>query len=198
VTHTTGAIILAGGKSERMGQDKALLTFEGMTLLEHCVANVLSLVEEVVVVADTPGKYTLSCGRVIADSFPDCGPVGGIVTGLTVLGRGAHIVLACDMPMVQPSVLQLLLKSMNVEWDAFVPEVGGQLEPLCAIYRHSAAPKLLRYLETGERSARKAMKSLDVKRIGEGVLRRADPSLVSFTNVNTPEEWEHARRLRSP
>ena len=192
---TTGAIILAGGKSQRMGQDKALLTVEGMTLLERCVANLLALVTDVVVVADTPNKYALPCGRVIADTFPDCGPVGGIITGLTALGPGTHFVLACDMPVVKPVVLQLLQKAATLEWDAVVPEVNGRLEPLCAVYRHSAAPGLLRYLETGERSARGAVATLRMKRIGEGVLRRIDPNLISFTNANTPEEWQQAQRL---
>lgn len=184
----TSAIILAGGQSQRMGQDKALLPMNGMTLLEHVVASLLMVAADIVVVADVPEKYALPCGRVLADTFPGSGPVGGILTGLTALGEGRHIVVACDMPALNVNVLQLLLKAHTPEWDAVVPEINGQPEPLCAVYAHTAAHRLLRFLESGGRAAREALSQLRVKRIGEGVLRRIDPELACFTNVNTPED----------
>ncbi|HZO88212.1 MAG TPA: molybdenum cofactor guanylyltransferase [Chthonomonadaceae bacterium] len=189
-----GAIILAGGKSSRMGQDKALLPYNGTTLLEHVAASLQPVVKEVVVVTDVPDKYRLSCGRVLGDTYPGVGPVGGIVTGLTALGEGNHIVVACDMPGLEAGVLRLLLRACTPDWDAVVPEVGGQMEPLCAVYRHAAAPRLLRFLESGGRSAREALDSLRVKRVGEGVLRRIDPDLLCFANVNTPQELAEFRR----
>lgn len=170
-----------------MGQDKAMLCHNGMTLLEHAVCALLPVVARVVVVAETPDQYALPCGKVIADAFPDCGPVGGILTGLMHLGHGSHVVLACDMPCVQESVLRLLL-SVSPEWDAVVPEIGGRFEPLCAVYRHTAAPKLMQFLEADGRAAHEAVGKLITKRIGEGVLRRIDPELKTFTNINTPEE----------
>jgi molybdopterin-guanine dinucleotide biosynthesis protein A len=188
----TGAIIVAGGKSRRMGQDKALLKCGGMTLLERCIASLQPHVRQIVVVADVPDKYALPSGCVLGDAFPDCGPVGGIVTGLGALGTGSHLVLACDMPLVQPGVIRLLRDAATEEWDAAVPEIDGEWEPLCAVYRHAAAPKLRRFLESGGRSARKAIDELTVRRIGEDELRRADPHLISFTNINTPEEWTNA------
>ncbi len=186
----SGAIILAGGQSSRMGQDKALMRYGGMTLLEHILATVLTLVTEVVVVVDKPEKYVLPCGKIVVDTFPDSGPVGGIVTGLMTLGSGSHIVVGCDMPGLNPNILQLLLKAATPDWDAIVPEVNQLPEPLCAIYRHTAAPKLLNFLETGQHSAREALTVLKAKRVGEGVLRRLDPHLLSFRNVNTPEDME--------
>jgi molybdopterin-guanine dinucleotide biosynthesis protein A len=177
-----------------MGQDKALLPMNGMTLLEHIVATLLQITNEVVVVADTADKYVLSCGRVVADTFPGEGPVGGILTGLTTLGTGTHIVVACDMPRLNVSILQLLLNACTRDWDAAVPEINAQLEPLCAVYADSAAPKLLQFLESGGRSARAALSQLRVKRVGEGVLRRLDPDLSCLTNLNTPEELEEFTR----
>ncbi len=185
-----GAIVLAGGQSSRMGQDKALLPYNGMTLLEHVVASLLLIATDIVVVAETANKYVLPCGRVLGDTFPGFGPVGGILTGLTVLGPGNHMVIACDMPSLHIPVLQLLLKACTNEWDAAVPEINGQTEPLCAVYSQSAAPRLLKFLENGGRSAREALALLRVKKVGEGVLRRLDPELTCFTNINTPEELE--------
>ncbi|HZP83875.1 MAG TPA: molybdenum cofactor guanylyltransferase [Chthonomonadaceae bacterium] len=190
----TSAIILAGGQSRRMGQDKALLPMNGMTLLEHVVASLLRVATEVVVVADVQDKYVLPCGRVLADTFPGSGPVGGILTGLTALREGRHIVVACDMPLLNVAVLQLLLKAHTPEWDAVVPEINGQPEPLCAVYAHTAAPRLMRFLENGGRAAREALSHLRVKRVGEGVLRRIDPELACFTNVNTPEDLARLHR----
>ncbi len=194
----SGAIILAGGQSERMGQDKAMLPFAGMTLLEYILTTVLTIASNVVVVADRPGKYSLSGCQVVADTFPDSGPVGGIVTGLMTLGPGSHIVVGCDMPGINPQILQLLLKAATPEWDAVVPEVNQLPEPLCAVYRHTAAPKLLGYLESGKHSAREALKLLNTKKVGEGVLRRIDPQLDCFININTPEDLEDflAKSLR--
>ena len=173
-----------------MGRDKALLHYGGITIIDHIVTILLSLVKQVVVVVDRPGKYVLPGCRIVVDTFPDSGPVGGILTGLTTLGAGSHLVVGCDMPGLNSNILQLLLKASTPDWDAIVPEINQLPEPLCAVYRHTAAPKLLSYLETGEYSARNALAQLKTKRVGEDVLRRIDPQLISFSNVNTPEDLE--------
>jgi molybdopterin-guanine dinucleotide biosynthesis protein A len=185
-----GAIVLAGGKSTRMGQDKALLPWNGTTLLAHCVSSLRTLTSEIVVVADRADRYTLPGCRMAADLFPDAGPVGGIVTGLTALGEGRHIAVACDMPYLQPALLNLLLDAATEAWDAIVPEVAGRPEPLCAVYRHTAAPALRRFLEEGQRAAYRALQILRTRRIPEDDLRRADPDLRSFINLNTPADLD--------
>jgi molybdopterin-guanine dinucleotide biosynthesis protein A len=183
-----GAILLAGGKSVRMGQDKALLPWNGTTLLAHCAANLQAVTSEIVIVADRVDRYSLPGCRVAADLFPNAGPVGGILTGLTALGPGRHIAVACDMPSVQIELLRLLLSAATEEWDAVAPEVEGRLEPLCAVYRDTAVPLLRRFLEEGNRAAQKALQSLRTLRIGEEALRRVDPDLLSFNNLNTPDD----------
>lgn len=190
-----GAIILAGGQSSRMGQDKALLPYQGMTMLEHTIVTLLNIVSDIVIVTDRADRYQVPCGRIVTDMFPDSGPVGGILTGLTSLKPGSHIVVACDMPHLSVPVLQLLLKAATLEWDAVVPEINGQLQPLCAVYRHTAVPHVMRYLETGQRSACDLLKHLRTKRVGEGVLRRIVPHIEAcFVNVNTPEDFANLRK----
>ena len=183
------AILLAGGKSRRMGQDKALLVYEDRTFLEHVIAALLPLTRHILVVADRADKYVLPQGRLVVDMFPDTGPVGGIVTGLTAAGAGAHWVVPCDMPAVSPDVLRLLWQTAVPPLDAAVPEIQGELEPLYAVYRETALPKLRAYLDSGRRSARDALQTLDVQRVGEDVLRCVDPDAISFLNINTPEEF---------
>jgi molybdopterin-guanine dinucleotide biosynthesis protein A len=173
-----------------MGQDKALLQIDGKTLLERAIAAVRPLAREIVIVADVADKYALPGCRVVGDKFPDAGPVGGIVTGLLTLDSGWHFVLACDMPFLQPSLLLLLLQQASEQHDAVIPFLNGRAEPLCALYRHTAAPKLQSFLEQGGRAAHRALELLEIRRLDETLLRRADPDLASFINVNTLQEYD--------
>src|SRR5579871_2149080 len=191
---TSGGIILAGGKSARMGQDKALLEVDGRSLIAQVVATVRPLVSEIVVVADVPEKYDNALGRIVADLLPGVGPVGGILTGLTALGEGSHLVVSCDMPALNVRVLQFLLEAATPEWDAVVPETAGRPEPLCAVYQHTAAPKLRAFLDTGRRAAYQALECLQTRRVDEETLRRLDPEGLGFTNLNTPEDLERFRQ----
>ena len=190
------AIILAGGKSVRMGEDKALLSLDGMSFLEHIVTSMLELTNNIIVVVDRENRYTLPYGRMVVDIFPDVGPVGGIITGLMAAGPGTHYVVPCDMPDLNPNVMRLLGQAASPPLDAVVAEISGEEQPLCAVYRHTAMPKLLSYLENGKRTARGALAILHVMRIGEGVLRRIDPDLASFRNINTPEELTLLRQKK--
>ena len=182
------AIVLAGGGSRRMGQDKALLLHEGQTFLERMIAVLLTLTPNILVVADRADKYALDAERIAVDLYPDAGPVGGIVTGLLEAGSGLHYVVACDMPTINADVLRLLYGQIGQGEDAAVPYLNGEPEPLYAVYRHTAAPKLQAYLEAGRRSARGALNALNVKRVDENAINRVDPGAASFANINTPSE----------
>ena len=189
-----GAIVLAGGRSERMGQDKALLPRNGRTLLETVVQTLRPLVTEIVIVADRADRYAVPGCRVVGDAYPQTGPLGGILTGLQALGPGAHLAVACDMPALQPAALRLLLGSATSEWDAIVPEIDGRLEPLCAVYADTAIPALQRYLAAGGRALHRALETLRTLRVSEAELRRHDPLLLTFTNLNTPADLERLQR----
>lgn len=184
----TCAIVLTGGKSSRMGQDKALLEYQGRTFLEHVIGMVRPLAREVLLVTDRADRYAVPNVRVLVDVLSDGGPVAGIVTGLIAAGPGAHFVVPCDMPLVSGSVLKLLRGACLPDWDAAVPEINGEPEPLYAVYRETALPKLRRYLESGRRSARGALSELNVNTVGMETLRQADADLASFHNINTPQE----------
>lgn len=189
-----GAIVLAGGRSERMGQDKALLRRNGVTLLETVVAALRPLVREIVIVADRADRYDLPDCRMLGDAFPQTGPLGGILTGLMALGAGTHLAVACDMPSLQPAVLRLLLDAATPEWDVVVPEIDGRMEPLCSVYTDTAVPALQNFLQGGGRALHKALETLRTLRVPEADLRRCDPSLLTFTNLNTPHDLERLQR----
>src|SRR5690349_13497485 len=99
-------IVLAGGRSERMGRDKALLQIDGISLVERAAQTLRAVADTVIVVADRPNKYVFDDGTpVLGDKYPGMGPLGGLLTGLDAAGAGCHFALACDMPFVQPELL---------------------------------------------------------------------------------------------
>ncbi len=185
-------IVLAGGKSARMGRDKALLPWEGKTLLEHAVGQLEIVSNRVIVVASKADQYNLPGVRVVGDRFPDSGPLGGIITGLqeTNEPNQFHYVLACDMPQVQFRLFSLLRGFATSErgLQAVIPEAQGRIHPLCAVYVGSAEPILRQRFESGERAVHQALKYLRVLLVTEDQLKRVDPDLTSFINVNAPED----------
>jgi molybdopterin-guanine dinucleotide biosynthesis protein A len=187
-------IVLAGGKSERMGRDKALLELGVTSLLERAVRNLKQVARVVLVVADCSDKYLLSDGTpVIGDMYPGTGPLGGILTGIEALGIGCHLVVACDMPWVEPDVLRLLLKSAD-GYDAAIPCLADNLEPLCAAYQATCVTVFREILLCRvDFAVHKAIEKISVYRIDELQLRAVDPDLRSFMNVNTLEDYVQAQ-----
>ncbi len=186
----SGGIVLAGGAGSRIGGSKPLVQLNGTPLITIAIDSLSRVTNRVIAVAATREQIGLPDVIVIEDLWSGYGPVGGIVTGLLALGPGSYLVLACDMPFVQLSVLELLIENAtkHPEAHAVVPVISGMPEPLCAIYRHSAAAVLQTFMEEGGRSARKALKQLSYHSAPEDQLRKVDPELVSFRNINTLED----------
>lgn len=187
-------VVLAGGRSARMGRDKAELPYGGGTLLEHVVSLVRQVERLTIVVAATRSQYALRDDtHVLGDLYPGAGPVGGIVTALEALPDDYTLVAACDMPRLRPEVLRFLLEQAR-GYDAAVPMVGGRLEPLCAAYHQRCANPLRAALEEGERAAHRAVRRLRLNVVPEEALRALDPLLESFTNVNAPDDLARVAR----
>ena len=181
-------ILLAGGKSARMGRDKALLPYSNGTLIEHMAKRLGGITAQVIIVADAADKYAVPGTSTIADLYPDCGPVGGIVTGLEAAGEGTHFVAACDMPLFHPYILRYMADLATADYDAVYPIVTERPEPLCAVYRHTALEPLRDFLESGGRAAYKALQKLRGRMVDESALRVFDPLLTSYANWNAPED----------
>ncbi|NIO07372.1 MAG: NTP transferase domain-containing protein, partial [Deltaproteobacteria bacterium] len=156
-TTTDSAIILAGGKSSRMGRPKALLSFEGEPLIVHIVRALGGLFAEIVVVA-APGQelppLRLGSGQalpvnLVRDEVAYQGPVGGIYYGLTAASGEVSFVTSCDVPFVNPSLISYLTSQIP-EYDVVVPYWQERFQPLHAVYRNKVAPLLKAQLERGE------------------------------------------------
>jgi molybdopterin-guanine dinucleotide biosynthesis protein A len=194
---TTGGAVLAGGKCERMGQDKASMDAGGATMLERGLDALRSIASPVLIVSDTGDRFCIEGYREVADLTPGLGPVGGIATALRYLGPGLHLMVACDMPFLRTDLLRLLVDLAENGDEAVVPKVRGRAEPLCAAYSYSALPALQQYLREGNRAAHRALQSLQTRYVDEEQLKRIDPDLESFINLNTQadaDRWLPARR----
>ncbi|HEV2473503.1 MAG TPA: molybdenum cofactor guanylyltransferase [Chthonomonadales bacterium] len=181
-------IVLAGGKSSRMGFDKAAAPFGASTLLDHVITLVRQVVDEVVVVAASSESFPSCSARVLADLYPGEGPLGGIITALRQAAPGPHLVVACDMPFVAPALLQYMLAASE-DFDAVVPQSAGKLQPLCAVYNRTALNPLCRCFSQGGRSVLAALETLNVRVLPDQVMVDIGVYEGSFVNLNTPEEY---------
>ena len=179
----TAGFILAGGKSSRMGQDKALLPYRGSTLVQH-IAGFVAAVAGSATVVGRPAIYVGLNLPAIPDLYPHTGPLGGIVTALSSTTAIWNLVVACDLPAIDTSFLARLVETA-IDGNALclIPRTGdGQEHPLCAVYRSEALSILREQLLNGKRKLREAIRPL-----APHWLELKDEKAV--TNVNTRDEW---------
>lgn len=194
------AIVLAGGRSERMGQPKALLRFGAETLIEHIVRVLAPAFGEVIVVAAAGQELPALPARVVTDEVPGAGPLGGLHAGLKASRTEWAFVASCDAPFLQPALALLLVERARAGVLA-LPEYQGRRHPLPGAYCRSLLPAIEERLGAGrlrlgalaERFGGVAPANLPGALIvPEADVLRADPEGLSFINVNTPEEYAAA------
>ena len=175
--------VLAGGRSSRMGRDKALLPFGPATLLEYVASQVAEAAGSVVVVGH-PERYRSLGLDVVADAAYGNGPLGGIITALRITQADWNLVTACDMPGVTaPFLRSLLEEAERCGGDCLVPLTPNGPEPLCAVYHRDCLPRLERAADAGVLAVREAI-------AGPGLVGRRAENPFCFRNLNTPEDFE--------
>ncbi|MBE3037368.1 MAG: molybdenum cofactor guanylyltransferase [Chloroflexi bacterium] len=189
--------ILAGGKSQRMGQDKAIMPFRGEALVRRVLDRLAGLAAEVIVIAPVSQEY-LSLGiRIVPDWLPGRGPLGGLYTALFAASHPAVAAVACDMPFVSADLLahlRDLLFSDNM--DVVVPSSERGLEPLHAIYRRETClPAVREALDSGEQRLISWFPRVKVRILTPEETNPFDPHGLMFLNVNTPDELAQAEKL---
>jgi molybdopterin-guanine dinucleotide biosynthesis protein A len=181
-------LILAGGRSRRMGRDKAGLPAGNGTLVEHLVRRLAPVAAETLV-AGAPQIGTIDGVRRIEDRYPGMGPLAGIHAGLVEAGRPWVWVVACDLPDVEPA-LGRLLGELATGVDAVVPRVEDEAEGVCALYHRSLCPRIASMLEAGRRRVQDLLAQVEVRYVTAAELRQVDPELRSFRNLNTPADYQ--------
>ena len=187
---TISGVILAGGKSTRMGRDKAVLEIGGKRLIDRLVEGLQQIFPEVIIVANTPGLYENLGVRVVPDLIPDKGSLGGIYTAATIASHPWAFVMACDMPFFNPALIQYL-GSLIDDWDAVAPYTDDW-EPLYALYAKTCLPYMERQVHSDNLKIARFFSHVRVRRVGIEELEPYDPQGLSLFNMNTPEEFARA------
>jgi molybdopterin-guanine dinucleotide biosynthesis protein A len=185
------ALILAGGDSRRMGQDKAALVLDGKTLLDRVTATMQRVFFKVVV-----SVRQLRAGvnvPQVCDEVEESGPLAGLIAGLAQADTPWVFAVACDMPFVTEAVV-LHLASCRGGHQAVVPMVGGYPQPLAAFYATGTLAAMRVSLAAGDRSLRGVLEKLDVRYVSEAELRECDPQLRSFFDLDTPQDFQAAKK----
>jgi molybdopterin-guanine dinucleotide biosynthesis protein A len=188
------AYLLAGGKSTRMGQNKAFLNFLGQTLLTRALHTLSEACGQVTIIGD-PATFAPHA-TTIPDIIPNCGPLAGIHTALTNSQSDLNLMLAVDMPFVTADLLKFLLdKASDSTSIVTVPRTRRGLQPLCAVYRRAFAPIAEQAIRAGNYKIDSAFANLGLQIINEKGLATANFSEENFFNVNTPADRQSADRL---
>ena len=173
-----------------MGRDKALLPWHGRTLLEHIVALLNEVSDDVLVTTGAEKRYgDLLDVSIFADEIPHKGPMGGLYTGLRHARYEYSFAVACDMPFLEKTILDLLKRELDDSVKLVVPQVRARRVPTLAIYHRECLSVIELLLAQGRTSLQALIDSVPAKTIPEAQLRAIDPELRSFINVNTLRDW---------
>lgn len=188
-------IILVGGKSSRMGTNKALLPIGGKKVIERIAEKMEMITDHLIIVTNTFQEYEFLNLPMVADMYKGLGPLAGIHAGLEASKTDHNLVAACDMPFVSMEIGSYLLKQLN-DYQVCIPEIYGQLHPLFAAYRRDIKDTLEEYLKKNELRVRETLKAFNVKIITEKDLEAEGFQIrdSDFFNMNYPEEYELAKR----
>lgn len=177
------AIIMAGGKSSRMGRDKGMLPIDGRPMIAHICDKLRPHFKELLISANDAERYSFLGIDIVKDRIPDRGPLMGIASAVEVSAHDVNVTVACDIPGVEMAFVRRMLRE-SAGYDGVVPVTGASfLEPLCAVYRKSILGPFNEAIDRGERKIKEVLKNCRIKYIE---VDDAGP----FRNINTAEDYE--------
>ncbi|MFH1632884.1 MAG: molybdenum cofactor guanylyltransferase, partial [Chloroflexota bacterium] len=186
--------IQAGGESNRMGQDKALLPFLGQPLIERVLSRVAHLADEILVTSNHPEGYRFLEVALIPDLIPGRGALGGLYTALKSARHQLVAVVACDMPFANPALLAACQDILlDTDADCVIPSTDRGLEPLHAVYRRATCLRAVAAaIESGEQRVISWHNNVNLRVLSPAEVSHFDPQNITFWNVNTPEDFVQA------
>ena len=199
------AVILAGGQSRRMGRPKAALSFGSCTILEQLIAELRDGFDDILIIAAPEQSETFpiehllrtapSSVRLLRDRTAYQGAAVALAQGLAAARHEVVFACSCDLPLLRAELVSALCEMLD-EYDAVIPEIDGNPQPLCAVYWRSVAAAFENQLASGERRLTHMTSGLRAYRPGDLELRRVDPDLRSFMNINTLEDYNRALAIQ--
>ena len=190
------SIVLAGGKSLRLGRNKALEEIGGQSLI-HRVVERLELLETEVTVVVAQGDQLFLPDldvKMVADVYPDKGALGGIYSGLKAASSFHSLVVACDMPFLNINLLRYLME-LSTDFDVVIPRLKVGLEPLHAVYSKRCLSPMEATLSEGRLKIADAFPTLRIRYVEQAEVEKFDPQRLSFFNINSKADLERARTL---
>jgi len=196
----TSGIVLAGGKSSRLGYEKVLETVGNRSLLEQVISCISSLTSDVIIVTANKQTISESLGypklRIVTDIYPGKGPLGGIYTGLAASNSFCNLVVASDMPFLNQALLRYMIQ-LSANFDLVVPRVGNLVEPLHAVYTQNCLAPSEQLIKQDRLSITELFHLVKVRYVAAKEIERFDPEHLSFFNINTKADLKRARKLVS-
>ncbi len=189
-------VILSGGLATRYdGTEKALLRVGGIRLLDRIYDIYTELFEEIILVTNTPQKYLEWDLLIVPDLFTIRSSLTGIHAGLFFMTNPFAFISACDTPFLKKEVIETVIGKIESDIDIVMPETSAGLEPLCAAYSGRCLEPAKHHLEQEKLKVIKAFRKSRIKTISEKVLRKQDPDLLSFFNINTSDDLKRAEEI---
>ena len=186
-------IVLAGGKSNRYGRNKALVEMDGIRLIERVIGVVEPIFEHLLIITNTPQDYAYLKLPMVEDLIKGLGPLGGIFTGLQTISDEAGFFVACDMPFLNGELIHHMADVME-DFDAVVPKVDWKIETLHAIYTKRCIPTIKELIDNRDYQIFNFFQKVRVRYLSESEIRGFDPEMRSFFNINRPEELLNATK----
>lgn len=185
-------VILAGGKSTRMGEDKAMLILDDKPFIQHIAVLMTSIFDNIFIVSDELQRYTFLNLPMFPDVYKDCGPLGGIHSALVHSSTERIFVVSCDTPMLHPTLIKFLLEKISDE-AVLVPAVDLFVHPLCGLYTKKCLPIIEQHLLAKQFSVMKFLEDVPTVtvQIPDSMKELA---AVSLFNVNNPENYRNITR----
>lgn len=188
------SILLAGGKSSRLGTDKGRIKLDArFAMVQSAAEKLLAVSDEVIVVTDGR-RYGHLRVKWVTDVYPGAGPLGGLYSGLLAAKSSHALVVACDMPFLNLALLRYMI-SLPRDYDVLIPKMGHKLEPLHAIYSRKCLQPIERLLKAGRFKIIDFFDQVMVRHLTEEEIERYDPDHRSFFNINTPAQLREAKTM---
>ena len=190
-------VIQAGGRSRRMGQDKGMLEIAGISLVQHILTRTKGLGNQTLITTNHPQNYAHLGVPLVGDAQPGAGALPGLQTALQAATTDHVLLLACDMPFINPALLQFMI-SLRSQADVIVPRWNGYYQPLHAIYaRQTVLTALNQALANGQKRMISFYDAVQVKTVEPETITQFDPKGLTFFNANTPAELAEAEQIWS-
>ena len=191
-------LILAGGKSSRFGKNKALVELDGVRLIERVIRVMESVFQRLIILTNTPHEYAYLKLPMVEDVIKGLGPIGGLYTGLETISDDAGFFVACDLPFLSEPLIRHIVEIRD-DFDVVLPKIDWKIEALHGLYTKRCLPSIKDLIDSQQYQVIRFFPKVRVKYLDEDEIRKFDPELKSFFNINKPDElsiWDDVEKQK--